>query len=109
MLLSITIFSTPAFADIGYASWYGYESGKFTASGERFLPLGLTAAHRSLPFNTQIRVTRVDTGKSVVLRINDRGPAKWTKRIVDISKGAALQLGMIKMGVARVKLEVISK
>ena len=93
----------------GMASWYGYDgSGNKTASGERYNPEGLTAAHRSLPMGTKIRVTNTRNGLSVVVRINDRGPF-IRGRIIDLSAGAARILGMISSGVAPVSLEVLGK
>ncbi|MBD2137558.1 septal ring lytic transglycosylase RlpA family protein [Anabaena sp. FACHB-1237] len=91
----------------GMASWYGYDgSGSRTASGERYRPEGLTAAHRTLPLGTKVRVTNTRTGQSVVVRINDRGPY-IRGRIIDLSAGAARVLGMIRSGVAPVKVEVL--
>lgn len=87
-------------ASCGLASWYGSESGNRTANGERFDERSLTAAHRSLPFGTKLRVTF--QGKSVVVRINDRGPAKWTGRALDLSKAAARRIGLIRPGHGRV-------
>jgi len=90
----------------GTASWYGYECSK-TASGERYDPKSMTAAHRSLPFGTMVRVTHLGNGREAILRINNRGP--FTKgRIIDVSKAAAQQLGMIKSGVAKVEVSVIA-
>lgn len=89
----------------GYASWYG-EPQK-TASGERFDKTALTAAHRTLAFGTRVRVTNKRNGKSVVVRINDRGPYGPRRRIIDVSEAAARQLGMIDDGVVPVALEVI--
>ena len=89
----------------GLASYYG--SGERTATGERFDPSGMTAAHRTLPFGTRVRVTRVDTGDSVVVRINDRGPFK-PGRVIDLSEGAARNLGMMGAGLANVRLEVVN-
>ena len=89
----------------GMASFYGpgFE-GRATASGERFDPADLTAAHRTLPFGTRVRVTNLDNGRSVVVRINDRGPyAKG--RILDLSLAAARALDMLHRGTARVRLE----
>ncbi|WP_238231177.1 septal ring lytic transglycosylase RlpA family protein [Methylobacterium hispanicum] len=80
-----------AVAQHGLASWYG--SGHRTANGERFDPNGLTAAHRSLPFGTRVRVADKRTGRSVVVRINDRGPFVHG-RIIDLSRGSARALGM---------------
>ncbi|MDN3278770.1 septal ring lytic transglycosylase RlpA family protein [Frankia sp. RB7] len=85
------------------ASWYGFESGSRTANGERFNPHGLTCAHRSLPFGTRLQVSY--RGRSVVCRVNDRGPAKWTGRSVDLSLGAARAIGMADAGVGRVTIE----
>ncbi len=93
----------------GWASWYGYDgSGNRTATGERYNPEGLTAAHRSLPFGTRVRVTNTRNGRSVVVRINDRGPF-IRGRIIDVSAGAARRLRMISSGVAPVRVEVISR
>jgi rare lipoprotein A len=91
----------------GQASWYGPNfHGKKTASGERFNMYRYTAAHRTLPLGTKIRVVNVDNGKSVVVRINDRGPyAKG--RILDLSKRAARKLGMLSTGTAHVKLYLV--
>ncbi len=94
------------FSSSGMASYYGSESGSRTATGERFNPYALTAAHRTLPFGTKIRVTNLWNGRSVILRVNDRGPF-IRGRIIDVSYGAARQLGMIGSGVASVKIEVL--
>jgi peptidoglycan lytic transglycosylase len=88
----------------GYASWYG--EAQMTASGERFNKHAMTAAHRSLPMGTHVRVTNTRNGKSVVVRINDRGPY-GKGRIIDLSEAAAKELDMIDAGVAPVTLEVI--
>ena len=88
---------------VGIASFYKYESK--TASGEQFNPGELTAAHRTLPFGTRLRVTDVATGQSVTVRVNDRGPF-IPGRVVDVSHSAAKVLGMIDRGVAKVKIEV---
>ena len=88
----------------GMASWYG--KGQMTASGERFNRHEMTAAHRTLPFGTLVRVTNTRNGKSVVVRINDRGPYGHG-RIIDLSEAAAKKLDMIDAGVAPVTLEVI--
>jgi rare lipoprotein A len=86
----------------GKASWYSY--GKRTANGEAFNPGGLTAAHRSLPFGTRVRVVNKHNGRSVVVRINDRGPFVGG-RIIDLSRGAARSIGVA--GVAHVALQVL--
>lgn len=90
----------------GIASYYG--SGKKTASGEAFDPNALTAAHRTLPFGTRVRITRVDTGQSVIVRINDRGPFK-PGRAIDLSRRAAEDLSMTDKGLTAVKLEVVDR
>jgi rare lipoprotein A len=92
----------------GFASWYGAAlAGHHTASGERFDPEKMTAAHRSLPLGTWVEVLRVDTGQRVRVRINDRGPFGHADRIVDLSRAAARELGMLRAGVARVELRVV--
>lgn len=89
---------------VGTASWYGPGfHGRRTSSGERFDQQGLSAAHRTLPFGSTIRVTNIDNGKSVVVRINDRGPF-IRGRIIDLSRGAAQRIGMMGAGTARVEL-----
>ena len=85
----------------GMASYY--KSGKRTANGERFDPHGYTAAHRTLPFGTRVLVTNLKTGKSVIVRINDRGPFTHN-RVIDLSLGAAKVVGLIRSGVAKVKV-----
>ncbi len=91
----------------GEASWYGPGFfGNRTASGEVFRPGTLTAAHRTLPFGTQVRVTNLWNGRSAVVRINDRGPFHGG-RIIDLAHGAAQKLGLTASGVAQVRLEVI--
>lgn len=95
-----------AAAQTGKASYY--KSGHRTANGERFDPHGFTAAHRTLPFGTKVLVTNVKTGKSVIVRINDRGPF-IKSRIIDVSYGAAKVLGMTGAGVATVKIVPLKK
>lgn len=93
----------------GIASWYGKEfSGRRTASGERFDPGALTAAHRSLPFGSKVRVTHTRTGESVVVRINDRGPFSHG-RLIDLSQAAAAQLGIVRAGMGEVSLALLSE
>lgn len=91
----------------GMASWYGKElAGRPTASGEPFRPSRMTAAHRTLPFGTVVKVTRLDNGKSVRVVVNDRGPyAKG--RIIDVSRGAARKLDLVDAGVAKVEVRVV--
>ena len=95
----VAAFTAPASAQCGNASWYALYSQ--TASGEQMNPAELTAAHRTLPFGTKLKVTNQKNGKSVIVRINDRGP--FIKgRVIDLSKGAARQLGFISSGVANI-------
>jgi rare lipoprotein A len=97
----------PSPAQDGMASYYGAAfAGRRTASGERFDPRALTAAHRELPFGTRLRVTNLENGRSITVRVNDRGPFA-SGRIVDLSWEAARALDMLRSGVARVRLEVL--
>lgn len=92
----------------GVASYYGDQfTGRSTANGERYDPDAYTAAHRTLPFGTIVRVTRPSTGDWVLVRINDRGPFGKRKRILDLSKQAARRLGMLHDGIAKVRAEVL--
>lgn len=94
----------------GKASWYCIKcnGGTQTASGEILSDTAMTAAHKTLPMGTKVKVTNLRNGKSVVVRINDRGP--YIKgRIIDVTKGAAAKLDFIKAGVVPVKVEIISK
>jgi rare lipoprotein A len=94
-------------AAVGLASWYGARhAGHRTASGERFDPDALTAAHRTLPFGSRVRVTNVENGRSVVVRINDRGPFA-EGRVIDLSEAAARAIGITESGLARVRLDVL--
>ena len=89
----------------GRASYYGRElAGNPTASGERFDPTDFTAAHRTLPFGTLVRVTHARTGKSVVVRINDRGPFH-EDRVIDVSRAAADAIGLTRRGTGTVRME----
>jgi rare lipoprotein A len=91
----------------GTASYYGRElAGNRTASGERFDPHGFTAAHRTLPLGTKLRVTNVANGRSVIVRVNDRGPFVG-RRLIDVSLGAAQEIQMIRTGTAQVRLELV--
>ena len=93
----------------GEASWYGPGfNGKKTASGEIFDMNRFTAAHRKLPFGTKVKVTNLKNNKSVVVRINDREPYK-KGRIIDLSRKAAIQIGLVKDGVAPVKIFILKK
>ena len=100
----LTTGALPHGGSTGVASFY--TEGVRTASGERLNPNALTAAHPSLPFGTRLRITSVASGRSVVVRVNDRGP--FIKgRAVDVSYSAAKELGMTERGVAKVKMEVV--
>ncbi len=94
------------------ASFYGggprrYEPNARTANGEIFDMWDMTAAHRTLPMGTRLRLTYA--GKSVVVRVNDRGPAAWTGRSLDLSRGAATQLGLVTRGTGQVRVEVLGR
>lgn len=92
----------------GFATWYSDSlAGRRTASGVPYDPRSLTAAHRTLPFGTRVRVTRIDNGRTVEVRINDRGPFGNAARIVDLSRAAAERLQMLSAGVVPVRLEVL--
>ncbi len=96
-----------SYQDVGLASWYGDElSGNRTASGERFDPGAMTAAHRSLPLGSFVEVTSMDTGRSIIVRVNDRGPGR-RDRIIDLSRAAAQLLGTDRRSVANVRVRAI--
>lgn len=104
LIVLLGVLSSPAMAQSGIASWY--QMGHTTANGEKYRPDGLTCAHKTLPFNTRVRVTY--SGRSVVCRVNDRGP--FTKgRVLDLSRGAARSIGLIGVGVARVQYQVLGR
>lgn len=95
------------YSEEGIASWYGKDfHGKKTANGEIYNMHGMTAAHKILPFGTQLRVTNLDNNRSIVVRINDRGPFV-ASRVIDLTRTGAEQLDMIGPGTARVRLESI--
>lgn len=92
---------------VGSASFYGSKhQGRRTASGERFDQNSLTAAHRNLPFGTRLLVTNLDNEKTVVVRVNDRGP-HTRGRLIDLSRKAAEQIGMLGSGVAQVRVQTL--
>ena len=100
---------TPLPAQKGIASWYGPGfDGRETANGEVYDQDAMTAAHPSLPFGTRVRVTRVATGRSVVVRINDRGPYV-EYRVIDLSRAAGQALGLMRPGIAPVRLEILER
>ncbi|MBK9360618.1 MAG: septal ring lytic transglycosylase RlpA family protein [Rubrivivax sp.] len=95
-------------ASEGKLAWYGRKfAGRKTASGQRFNPEAMTMAHKTLPFGTQVRVTNLKNQRSVVLRVNDRGPTQ-ADRIGDVSQAAARRLGMLRAGVIDARIEVLA-
>jgi rare lipoprotein A len=109
VLLTALLTLSPVFAvaEEGLASWYGGKfHGRMTSSGEVFDSNTLTAAHRTLPFGTIVKVTNLDNGKSVQVKINDRGPFV-EGRIIDLSRAAAVALGMVDSGIAHVSLQIM--
>jgi rare lipoprotein A len=102
--LSIVAPIDLASAQCGSASWYAMTSR--TASGERANPNTMTAAHRTLPFGSKVRVENLKNGKSVVVRINDRGPFTGG-RVIDVTRAAANSLGFVRAGTAKVRLTVL--
>jgi rare lipoprotein A len=114
----MSVEDAKSYRETGIASWYGYETvrrgkGAMTANGEAFNPNGLTAAHKHLPLPTHVKVTNLDNGQSVIVRVNDRGPfpsdynPRSVERIIDVSAGAAKKLGFHEQGLARVRVEAI--
>src|SRR5262249_18025745 len=101
--------AAPSRAPDGIASYYGRDHhGRKTANGETFDMYKMTAAHRSLPFGSRVRVTNLANNRSVIVRINDRGPY-IAGRIIDLSQAAAEKLEMIKPGIVQVRVEVLEK
>jgi rare lipoprotein A len=107
-----------SYEETGVSSWYGYETvrqkgGRMTANGEVFDPKGLTAAHKYLPLPAHVKVTNLENNRSIIVRVNDRGPfpsihnPSSGERIIDLSAGAAKKLGFYQKGLARVKVETI--
>ncbi len=105
--VTYTPAADPTYDMLGYASWYGSESGNRTANGERFRPRWVTAAHTSLPLPAYVEVTALDTGRTILVRINDRGPFAGRGRIIDLSRGAAEQLGVRAGGHVPVRVRVV--
>lgn len=107
LLPTAALHAQAGFTQTGTASYYGKKfHGRKTANGERFNMWAMTAAHKSIPFGSQVRVTNLVNNKSIVVRINDYGPFR-KGRIIDLSRGAAAKIDMIKTGTARVRLEVL--
>ncbi len=96
--------SAANYSEQGYASWYGSESGHRTATGNRFRPQGLTAAHKTLPLPCKVRVTNLNNGRSIDVVVNDRGPFR-SDRLIDLSQGAAKKIGL--KGLAKVRVEAL--
>ncbi|HWF61479.1 MAG TPA: septal ring lytic transglycosylase RlpA family protein [Nitrospira sp.] len=114
----MTVSGAQTYAETGLASWYGEETrrqpgGSMTANGELFNPNALTAAHKYLPLPIHVQVTNLENGRSIIVRVNDRGPFPSQnnpdsgKRIIDLSRGAAEQLGFVEQGIAQVRVETI--
>ena len=114
----MSVAKAQRYRENGLASWYGEETrqkkgGHMTANGEKFNPKALTAAHKFLPLPTNVQVTNLENGRSIIVRVNDRGPfpsknnPKSGKRIIDLSWGAAKRLGFVKRGLARVRVKTI--
>lgn len=113
----ISVEEAENYSETGIASWYGYETvkkgGLMTANGEAFNPDGLTGAHKYLPLPIHVKVTNLENDRSIIVRVNDRGPfpcddnPKSGERIIDLSMGAAKRLGFYGKGTVRVKVEVI--
>jgi rare lipoprotein A len=103
----LSVEDARTYREEGVASWYGYESGRMTANGEAFDPNGLTAAHKHLPLPMFVKVTNLANGRSVIVRVNDRGPFASSDRIIDLSMGAAKRLGFHGQGLTRVRVEAI--
>ena len=98
--------SAAGYQEVGHASWYGSESGNRTAMGTRFIPQGLTAAHKTLPLPSKVRVTNLHNGRHVDVLVNDRGPFLH-ERVIDLSYTAAYKLGIIGKGSAEVEVESV--
>lgn len=114
----MTVAEAGSYRETGVASWYGYETrnkrgGHMTANGEAFDPNGLSAAHKYLPLPTYVRVTNLENNRSIIVRVNDRGPfpsptnPQSGERIIDLSMGAAKKLGFYRQGTARVRVETV--
>ena len=105
--VTYTPASDPHYDMLGYATWYGNESGNQVANGERFRPDWITAANKTLPLPSYVEVTALDTGRRIVVRVNDRGPFGDPRRVLDLSRGAAELLGVRAKGKAAVRVRVV--
>jgi rare lipoprotein A len=109
----MSVEESKGYREEGVASWYGYESGRMTANGEAFDPSGLTAAHKYLPIPMFVQVTNLENHRSIIVRVNDRGPfpsrenPRSGERVIDLSMGAAKRLGFQARGTALVRVEAI--
>ncbi|WP_454063788.1 septal ring lytic transglycosylase RlpA family protein [Candidatus Nitrospira salsa] len=114
----MTVATAQMYRETGIASWYGAETRRqkgrhMTANGEAFKPEGFTPAHKYLPLPTNVHVTNLENGRSIIVRVNDRGPFPSEnnphsgKRIIDLCWGAAKRLGFLKKGLTRVRVETI--
>jgi len=109
----MSVEKAKGYREEGVASWYGYESGRMTANGEAFDPNGLSAAHKYLPIPMFVQVTNLENRRSIIVRVNDRGPfpsrqnPRSGERIIDLSMGAAKRLGFHARGTALVRVEAI--
>jgi rare lipoprotein A len=105
----VTHGGTSQVTQVGLASWYGkLHQGRKTASGERFSRKGFTAAHRSLPLGTKVKVTNLRTKQQVIVKITDRGPyGGGRQRIIDLSEAAATRVGLLERGIERVQVMVV--
>lgn len=104
--VTYTPSADPGYDMVGYASWYGKESGNQTANGERFQVKAITAAHKTLPLPSYVEVTSLDTGRTILVRVNDRGPFV-AGRIIDLSRNAGALLGIRATGTAAVRVRVV--
>jgi len=104
----LNVHGKPAYTEVGIASWYGVNyNHRNAADGSIYDENGMTAAHRTLPMGSLVRVTNLTTGKQVVVRITDRGPFA-PNRVLDLSKGAALAIGLYRQGIGKVRIEAVS-
>lgn len=106
LLISLLLCLSSLASETGVASYYSTKTGTRTASGERLNDSKLTAAHKKLPFGTKVKVTNLKNNKTVTVKITDRGPFR-KGRVIDLSLAAAKELGMMKAGLAKVKVETV--
>ncbi len=106
--ITYTPADVASYDEVGYASWYGQElAGRNTANGEVFLPSAVSGAHKTLPMPSYVEVTSLETGRTILVRINDRGPFA-NDRLIDLSEGAAKQLGITQQGIAGVRVRKVN-